>query len=198
MNISGIYAIICRNSGRYYVGSSNCIRRRKSKHFSDLIKNRHHNHYLQNIFNKYGKDSIFFIICEECPPQDLIKIEQRYLDEGKFDSFCVNYSFSADRTSITEETRKKISLSLKGRIFSKQHKTQISLSKKGKKRINFSNIHIQNLSKSATGKNNSFYGKRHTNESKRKMSNSRNGKIPFWLMKKIKQIDLDCRRSFGR
>lgn len=78
--ITGIYQIINVANGNFYIGSSIDIFRRKSQHFSDLKKNIHTNPKLQNAFNSYSKDSFRFYVVESCEEQEMLKIEQQYLD----------------------------------------------------------------------------------------------------------------------
>jgi hypothetical protein len=68
-------------------------------------------------------------------------------------------SKSARGRIVSEKTKKILSKKLKNRIFSEKTKQKISLSKQGK----------------YTGKNNPFFGKTHSEESKKKMSKSRKG-----------------------
>src|SRR3989304_1436717 len=63
--ISGIYKIINKTNGKYYVGSSNDIIGRWFTHKSQLNRNNHCNPHLQRAWNKYGKDNFEFIIVEE-------------------------------------------------------------------------------------------------------------------------------------
>ena len=50
----GIYKIVNKIDGKYYVGSSKHIYKRWRKHKSLLRHNKHLNDYLQNAFNLYG------------------------------------------------------------------------------------------------------------------------------------------------
>ena len=67
--ISGIYKIIHKKSGKYYVGSSMNINigtnSRLNTHLRYLKSNRHRNDYLQNAWNKYGKTAFEFKIVEK-------------------------------------------------------------------------------------------------------------------------------------
>src|ERR1035437_397640 len=56
--ISGIYKIINKIDGKYYIGSSDHIKRRWYSHRTELRKNRHGNQYLQRARNKYGEINI--------------------------------------------------------------------------------------------------------------------------------------------
>jgi group I intron endonuclease len=80
--ICGIYKIQSRiRSSRIYIGSSVDITRRWSTHLSELIKGSHHNSKVQNHCNKYGiSDLVFSIILYGCKKEDLIFIEQIFLD----------------------------------------------------------------------------------------------------------------------
>lgn len=74
----------------------------------------------------------------------------------------------------TEETKRKMSESNKGKHFhfTEDHKKKLSESLKGRR---LTEDHKKNLSKAHSGKNNSFFGKYHTKESRRKMSLSHKG-----------------------
>lgn len=76
---SGIYIILSITNGKRYIGSAVNLRERKNLHFSEL-KRRHHNKHLQNHYNKYGKDDLYFGILEFCSKENLISREQYYLD----------------------------------------------------------------------------------------------------------------------
>ena len=84
MKISGIYAIICLENGKYYVGSSKNIKRRKTSHFYALKNNCHDNNHLQRAYNLYGLKSFIFMIIDEIPEQDLLKIEQKFIFDNMY------------------------------------------------------------------------------------------------------------------
>ena len=67
----------------------------------------------------------------------------------------------------SDETCKKISVAHKGKKLTKQHSQKISNALKGRQ---FSALHHKHLSKSRIGQKNSFYGKTHTAEFKKKIS----------------------------
>ena len=83
--ISGIYKIVNRTNGKYYVGSSNNIKRRWINHKYMLNKNYHDNKHLQSSWNKYGSGNFEFIIVEYVSENDLIDVEQKYLDVVKIE-----------------------------------------------------------------------------------------------------------------
>jgi len=129
MKISGIYKIVNKVSGKYYVGSSKNIEDRWSQHKADLRNNNHKNDYLQNSWNKHGENNFDFLIVEEIEPikQKLLEIEQKYLDivnAEKEKSY--NLKFIAEGGDISEYSRNKISKSNKGKILSEETKRKIS------------------------------------------------------------------------
>ncbi len=84
MKKSGIYKIQSLiEPEKFYIGSSVNIQSRKRQHFSMLKMNKHDATYLQNYYNKYGKDCLVFHIIEECSQGVLIQREQYYIDNLK-------------------------------------------------------------------------------------------------------------------
>lgn len=78
-----VYKILNIKNGKFYIGSSKDYIRRWYQHKYYLNKNKHQNKYLQNAWNKYGKNNFEFILLEEC--EDLWKrsTEQKYLNRLK-------------------------------------------------------------------------------------------------------------------
>jgi group I intron endonuclease len=83
---SGIYLIINKLNGKYYVGSSKNINYgstcRWRRHITALNDNYHDNDYLQRAWNKYGSEAFVFIILEEIESvkDKLLYHEQKYID----------------------------------------------------------------------------------------------------------------------
>lgn len=94
--VTGIYKIVNRHNNHYYVGSSNDIPTRWSKHLYRLRAGIHHSRRLQRAWNKYGATSFEFIIIEPTPTDQLLTVEQRYLDIAKSEvRKTYNVSFTA-------------------------------------------------------------------------------------------------------
>lgn len=74
---SGIYTITNQIDNKIYVGYTNNFRYRYTDHVNDLKGNRHCNTYLQNAWNKYGKENFLFEILVECP-EHLLVSEEHY------------------------------------------------------------------------------------------------------------------------
>lgn len=82
--MQGIYKIINKLNGRYYVGStSNSEIRWLRDHLPTLRRGKHGTIHLQNAWNKYGEENFEFKFVEEVKDEDaLLLIEQGYLDKG--------------------------------------------------------------------------------------------------------------------
>ena len=77
----GIYKIVNKDNGKYYVGRTLNLDKRWYQHKKLLIKNKHFNKYLQSVWNKYGLDKFEFIIVEYVNDKnELINIEQKYIN----------------------------------------------------------------------------------------------------------------------
>lgn len=111
--MSGIYKIINKLDGKYYVGSSKNLSSKKgnrlSRHKTDLKYNRHINKKLQNAYNKYGINNFDFLIIEECEEHELLNKEQIYLNEAKNNKEnCYNLSFIAGKVEMNDDVKNKI------------------------------------------------------------------------------------------
>lgn len=91
---SGIYKISNKITNKFYIGSSNNIKRRWMHHKTYLNGGYHINIHLQNAWNKYGKEAFDFLIIEEVDEENLLLKEQYYLDFYKNDSPDLIYNIS--------------------------------------------------------------------------------------------------------
>ena len=112
---AGVYLIRNIISNRVYVGSSIDIERRWRNHKKDLRKGKHHSPHLQRAWNKHGEDAFVFEIIELCPPDDILVVEQNYIDTLR--PFYNTYLIAGSRRGVraSEETRAKQSASMKGK-----------------------------------------------------------------------------------
>lgn len=81
--LCGIYKIINVLNNKIYIGSSINVTSRIRNHFNDLKAKRHKNNYLQNVYNKYGKEIFTWSLIEKCKKERLLEREQYYLDSLK-------------------------------------------------------------------------------------------------------------------
>lgn len=164
---SGIYKIINKINGKYYIGSSKDIEHRWVDHIRELRKNNHHNDYLQHAWNKYGESSFDFIILEYVEKNQLLIIEQKYLTELKTQqNECYNLNFDAYGGEISDYSKQKIRKSKLGKKLSDEVRKKLSDSHKGIRLSDKSKEKLRNFNK----------GKKLTEEHKRKIGVSNFGK----------------------
>lgn len=191
-SVAGIYKIINKTNGKYYVGSSNNIHKRWKRHVIKLIKNIHKNDYLQHAWNKYGENDFELVVAEKVlSPLMLLEIEQKYLDAAKTEQDkCYNLKFEAmggqwseysrDKMRgpnnprfgkhLTEAEKQTLSEFNAGKTLTNDTKQKISETRKG---IIFSDEHRQRISQSKIGVKNPNFGKPLSEEHRRKISESR-------------------------
>ena len=127
--VSGIYKIVNKIDGKYYIGSSCNITApslgRWYAHKRVLRINKHWNSKLQNAWNKYGEENFEFLILENCSDDGptLLLNEQKYLDIAKMNKKqCYNITFTAGKIDMTDEVLEKMSLAKKGKyVGNKNH-----------------------------------------------------------------------------
>lgn len=191
----GIYKITNKINGKSYYGSAKDIKRRWTRHKSQLNHNRHENRILQRAWNKYGNINFSFEIVELCEMENLLEYEQKYLDLnpeyniGKQASGGDNMTNHPDKLKIIVDRktfiRSKINNMSKGErksIWSRPKEmngrwksgSTYNYCACGKKIAPINKFCINCLSKE--GENNPFYGKKHSERTKKRISESRKGK----------------------
>lgn len=112
----GVYKITNKVTGDFYVGSSSVsIPWRFRKHKYHFRKNNHPNKFLQNVWNKYGEESLSFEVVEFCSPLDCVSREQYYIDFLNPKYNIERFANSSLGRIASEETRKKMSLARTGK-----------------------------------------------------------------------------------
>lgn len=116
----GIYCIENTVNQKKYVGKSINMDRRIWEHKYLLRRDKHHNSYLQNSYNKYGKDCFKYYFLEELDSNDQIQLsfkEMEWIDRlGTIDK-CLGYNLLYDSPMghvFHEETLKKMSRTSRG------------------------------------------------------------------------------------
>lgn len=170
---SGIYAIVNKITDKRYIGSAVNVNKRWSYHKKDLCKKQHHSILLQRAWDKYGEESFDFILIENVEKENLISREQFYINERSEYNICrIAGSCLGFKHSV--ETRRKMRSSAMGnknclgRKLSEETRLKMS-----EAHTNISDEIRRKYSAVKIGKNNSFYGKKHSDESKRKISAGR-------------------------
>lgn len=161
---AGVYKITNSTNDKCYVGSSKNISGRWNDHKKALRKGSHHSILLQRAWNKYGESSFVFEIIEKTLLlEQLVVREQYYKDLYK--SYDRKHGY--DICPIAGNTL--------GTTLTSEHKAKLSLAHKGLKHSEETKAKIARASK---GENNPMYGRRHSLESRRKISvNTRAGML---------------------
>lgn len=111
----GVYIINNKINNHNYIGSSVNIKKRFSRHKTELRNNKHPNKYLQRAWNKYGEDNFEFSIVEHYSyPDEIRKREIKNINVfgGDYNLTKVNIN---GRFCHSQETRDKISKATKGK-----------------------------------------------------------------------------------
>jgi group I intron endonuclease len=178
---SGIYKITNLINGKIYIGRSVNLKSRKSKHKTSITKT-----IISKAIQKYGHDNFKFEVIEYCECNILVEREQYYMDQ--FNPYDENgYNLLKDSSYggwtgmiHTPEARLKMSKSKKG----------IIPWNKGKKDVQeYSNETRKLMSENSIGEKNPFYGKKHSDETKNKISYKNKGKDHSHEYKSVIQID---------
>lgn len=201
MQIGYIYIIQNMINGKFYLGSTINLNKRKLKHFRELRKNSHHSILLQRAVNKYGIENFKFIIIETS--FNHIEREQELLDKLNFKnmynvSVCATGGDFIKNHPNRKEIIKRATEVLKNAPrpkpkFGKENpnwKGGISISncKKCNTEINGNNTYCSKCYfelRDISGNKNPFYDKKHSEEFKKQMSESRKGKFNENQCKKV-------------
>jgi group I intron endonuclease len=200
-NYGKIYKITNTVNGKIYIGQTiQTLKNRKNR------KKDHRNcgERLQHLalcraFKKYGFENFeWTTIYYAKDKNDLDEMEKYYIQFYKTMSprYGYNMTFGGEGGQHPEEIKKKISRSLKGRVFSEETKKKLSLSLKGKytkeKSSWWGRKHTEEERKkigdAQKGQKNHNYGKKATEETRKKMSESHRGEL-HWNHKRVRNID---------
>lgn len=206
MKNCGIYKIINIENGKYYLGSSCNISKRFKRHIKELNEGKHHNIHLQRSFNKYGESKFELKTLTTCNKENLIKLEQKYLDKLKPWKNSIGFNISKQASGgdlISNHPNKaliikkmKKTLNTKISKMTKEERQKI-WGRTGSSNPNWKNgktffkcpgcgIEYRTCNKPSTcpgcrdrtGKNNPFFGKSHSKETKEKLREAMLGNKP--------------------
>lgn len=159
-----IYKATNKINRKSYIGQTTLsLKTRKRQHFRAI----NDKYYFHNALKKYGQENFKWEIIEEAENYKLNEKEIYYIK--KYNTFYNGYNSTSGGNSnfkVSDETRRKISESKKGRKLSNKHKKAIGKGVKGNK-------HSQ---KSKDKMSKAKEGIKRSNETKRKISRAHKGK----------------------
>lgn len=77
-NYQGIYKILSRKTGRFYIGSSKNIGKRFKQHLRELKNGTHHSHKLQDEFDLYGGHNLTIQTIEIINDEKYLELREQY------------------------------------------------------------------------------------------------------------------------
>jgi group I intron endonuclease len=186
-----IYRITNMANNKFYIGSALSFERRSWQHKYDLKRGVHKNPRLQAAWNKYGEEMFVFEVLEEIPAgEDQLAWENKYLHVhvGQPDCYNINTDAAGMRIGIphTEESKRKTSASRKGKAAGEDHyrygqevaeevRQKIGDTQRGKAKAPGRKVTEEGRAKiraniEAGRSHKHWLGRKHTDESKAKMS----------------------------
>ena len=168
----GIYKIINVVNNKFYVGSAVDLKRRKTRHFSELRTGRHNNRHLQAAWIKYGEQAFVFAVVEELPEDaDLLAAENVWLKEHVGKKYCYNIGVDATAPHLgmsgplsptwghqhTDEAKARIGVASKARVQTDEEKAKRRATMRGKPQP--ASVRAK-ISAAMSGEKNYWYGKK--------------------------------------
>lgn len=176
-----IYKIVNTLNSKMYIGSSKNFKNRKMTHLRTLRKGKHHNIYLQRSFDKYGESAFIFEIIETCDNQ--FDREKYWIDKlsPEYNIGAVgggdNYTNHPNKEELRLKLVKILEEAPRASLFRERNPNW-----RGGTTFCSCGARISPYSKCCskcrdrTGKNNPFYGKKHTGSARAKWSKAKSGK----------------------
>ena len=179
----GIYKIT-NPKGRIYIGQSTNIRKRRNAYRKSTCNDQRR---LYNSIIKYGWETHVFEVIHNCDAQDLNRWEKYYGDlyDCRNPEVGLNIREYGNHGKHSEETCKKIGAIHKGKKISDAHKEALSRANKGKivseetkHKLKDSSTRLsEDISKRNTAEGNGMWGKKHSEETRRKIGLKSVGRI---------------------
>lgn len=180
-NISCIYKIASKATGRFYIGSAKIFNLRKAGHLCDLRNNKHHSIFLQRNYNKYGQEDLVFEIVEEVPDiNNLIGREQYYIDLLKPHFNIAPKAGSTLGIKKPEHVKQKLrelNTGEKNRFYGRQHSEETKEVIRKKKIGQSAGERNYFFGKRFTGDKNYMFGRTHTEDAKAKIREARSRQV---------------------
>lgn len=180
-----IYKIENEVNGKIYVGSSKDGRKRYLKHLSTLRKSRHHNIHLQRAFDKYGEDVFSYSVIEET--EDLFERELFWIKSLDPDYNIGGVCGGDTYTNHPDQAELKVRLTEQLRNCKKPDPRYGADNPnwRGGSSVSYCECGANKARKAKscggcrdrTGEGNSFYGKAHSDETKKAIGEANSGRV---------------------
>lgn len=149
--LAGVYIWLNTSNGHRYVGSSINLQYRHAAHLRELRRSTHNNPHLQSAFNLYGESSFIFEVIEQVSDPDILLEREQYHIDALSPEYNVllkagnslgykhlpeacrkmsENSKASERPIRTEEQKRRIAASLKGKTKSAETRVRMSVAAK--------------------------------------------------------------------
>jgi group I intron endonuclease len=150
--------------------------------------------YIKKSIKKYGRKNFLRETLEVCnTQQELNERELYWINKLNSTDKLIGYNVKIDTQGIytdasrkaqgckghSTETKQKISLALKNYIRTKEHQESLYKAYQNKNLSYITEEYRNKMSKSTSGKLNGMYGKVHSKQTREKISNATQGRIPW-------------------
>jgi group I intron endonuclease len=191
---SGIYKISNKVNGKIYIGSAKEFKRRFSQHHCSLKKGTHHNKHLQAAWNQHGESAFVFEVIEVTTgsTEERRLIEEGYLQKLMTDGLwetCYNKTPETTKRDNSRHVVKERKGKTYEEIFGKEKALAMKEARIRRMKERWASgefvdydfkvqteEHRRKQSLRNSGKGNPFYGKKHTKETRQRISEAQSGK----------------------
>jgi group I intron endonuclease len=166
--LCGVYRITNIVNNKVYIGQSINIKARWKEHINALRRGDSRCTLLQRAWNKYKEHNFTFEILELCTEEELDFVEIKYIKLYNAVNNGYNIESGGNKNKrLSEETKKKLRESHLGKKMSEET--------------------IQKMSNSRMGSKNPMYGKTHSPEARKKISEAHKGKPSYTPTEETKE-----------
>lgn len=174
----GVYQIRNLVNGKVYIGSTKVFRRRASQHHTSLKTGRHRNKHLLGSWNKYGEQNFIFevLIPVHGNESQIREAEQKVLEklfaEGAWNN-CYNHKINTNikHKNNCEQRRGKSYCDIFG-----DKSEEIRQKQSSSQKARWTDEQRSKYSEKFKGESNPFFGRKHSEGSRKKISEFQVGK----------------------
>lgn len=134
--VPGFYILVHEETKKIYAGSTNDLYSRESKHRGMLQNNKHSNKILQETYNNSINKEVTFLSLNTETREEAFELEQSLINGFIESGLLFNISKDAKNPNKglnhSDETISKMSQTKLGKVFTDEHKQNLSISHLGK------------------------------------------------------------------